>query len=572
MSSAFFSVIWRGVGRVAGVGACLLCAPAHAQVAPPDAGSLLRQIEQAPKALPQKAQPLPEAPQAKPPRPAGEIKVLIKGFRVLGVTQAPADSLSERLAKFIGKSMTLAELDDALQTVIAAYREQGYVVRAYLPPQTIADGVIDIVVIEGKLGRVLIDPGETGSRLSGERAEAYVRQDMPAGAVVRTEQLERNLLLLRDLAGTRIAATLEPGLSPGDIDVRLALSDAPLVSGILGLNNAGAVATGAEQFDAQVSLNGVAGAGEQWNFRALGASGLGYGRASISLPLGYAGLSLGANFASMRYRLGGRFASLDARGSASITGVNLAHSLVRSRAGNVYVSAALERRHYLNDSLGRPVSDKRVDALSLGLAGNSYDAGGATSYGLTLGGGRLDLSALAPNLAADAASARAHGRFLKFSWNASRLQNIGDSVSVSAAVAGQATDKNLDSSEKFFLGGPNAVRAYPANEAGGDEGWLLNLEARAMLGPGLQATLFVDAGGVQQNHKTWPGWSGNSGAPNRVDLAGAGVGLHWTVWDGIARFSLAWRIGNNPLAGPDGADSDGSKRVPRFWAQYSKFF
>ena len=582
MLCASESAIEGGTGRVAGrkplawlvvLLALLALTPAAAQVGAPDAGSLLRQIEKAPpKALPQQAQPLPATPEAKLPHAAGEVKVLIKGFRITGVTQAPADTLSERLAKYIGKSMTLAELEDALQTVINAYREQGFVVRAYLPPQTIKDGLIDIVVIEGRLGRVLIDKGPAGSRLSGERAEAYVRQNMPAEAVVKTEQLERNLLLLRDLAGTSVAATLEPGAHPGDIDVRLALTDTPLASGSLGVNNGGAVATGVVQADAQLNLNGVAGAGEQWSLRGLGASGLHYGRAALSLPLGAAGLSVGGNIAAMHYRLGDRFANLDASGSATIAGLSSLFPIVRSRAGNLYANASAEQRRYLNDSLGKRLSEKRVEALSMGVAGNRYDASGATNYGLTLTGGNLDLSALAPNQAADATSARTQGRYLKLSWNAMRLQNIGDAMAISAAMAGQVADKNLDSSEKFFLGGPNGVRAYPVNEAGGDDGWLLNLEARAMLRPELQAFVFADAGSVQQYRNTWPGWAGTATAPNRIDLAGAGVGLNWTVWDSIARLSVAWRIGNNPLAAPNGNDSDGSKRVPRIWAQYNKYF
>jgi len=545
--------------------------PATAQVVPPDAGSLLRQIEQAPKALPQ-LQPLVAPPKTPPPRASDELKVRVKGFRILGVTQPPANLLTERLARFVGKSMSLAELEEAIQIVVAAYREQGYVVRVFLPPQTIEDGIVDVMVIEGKLGRVLIDEGPAPSRLSGERAAATVRQGLPAGAVIKTEPLERNLLILSDLAGTKIAATLEPGASPGDIDVRLALVDTPLVSGALAANNSGSLGTGANQLDAQLNVNGIAGAGEQWSLRGLGATGLSYGGIGVSLPVGYAGLSLGGNVAAMHYRLGDRFASLDAQGSATIAGLRAAYPIVRSRAQNLYASANIEQRRYLNDSLGKRLSDKRVEALSVGLTGNSYDGGGATSYGLTLVGGQLDLSALPANLAADDTSARTQGRYAKLSWNATRLQSVGDTMAVSAALAGQFADKNLDSSEKFFLGGPSGVRAYPANEAGGDEGLMLNLEGRATLRPELQAIIFGDAGSVRQNRKLWPGWQGKSSAPNRVDLAGVGIGVNWTVWNSIARLSLAWRLGNNPLAAPNGSDSDGTRRTPRLWAQYSKFF
>jgi hemolysin activation/secretion protein len=40
------------------------------------------------------------------------------------------------------------------------------------------------------------------------------------------------------------------------------------------------------------------------------------------------------------------------------------------------------------------------------------------------------------------------------------------------------SSRNLDTSEKMYLGGPHSVRAYPVEEAGSDEGQTLSLEAR----------------------------------------------------------------------------------------------
>ena len=56
-----------------------------------------------------------------------------------------------------------------------------------------------------------------------------------------------------------------------------------------------------------------------------------------------------------------------------------------------------------------------------------------------------------------------------------------DRVSLYAAINGQFASKNLDISEKMGLGGANGVRAYPEGEAYGDQGYVLNLEARCLL-------------------------------------------------------------------------------------------
>ena len=53
-----------------------------------------------------------------------------------------------------------------------------------------------------------------------------------------------------------------------------------------------------------------------------------------------------------------------------------------------------------------------------------------------------------------------------------------------SATAGQLADKNLDTAEKFYLGGPGGVRAYPQGEATGDQGYRLSGELRLLV-PGL---------------------------------------------------------------------------------------
>ncbi|OIQ96543.1 heme/hemopexin transporter protein HuxB precursor [mine drainage metagenome] len=534
----------------------------------PDAGSLLRGIEAAPKLSP--------SPSAKSPRPGpDELRVLVRDFHISGATLNFEARLRERLLPFIGKKLDLAELEAATATVSEVYREQGYVARAYLPPQAIKDGIVDIVIVEGKLGRVQVTKTEPPARLSRDRAARTMSENMLVGEPVKTEQLERNVLLLKDLAGVDVSATLVPGARAAEVDAQIALSDTPLITASIGAGNGGAPGTGANQIDAALSVNGAAGIGERLSLSAVGASGLDYAHAAVAVPLGYSGLSLGAEIATLHYRLGGNYASLDASGEASSVGISASYPIIRSRARNLYLDANFERRRYVNRALGEISSDKRADILSLGLAGNSLDGwlgGGYGSYAAALTGGSLDLSAAPANLGVDAASVRTQGDYSKFSWSASRLQTVAEPLSLYAGMSGQFAGKNLDSSEKFFLGGPGGVRAYPVNEAGGDEGWLVSLELRGRLSRELQAVVFADAGAVLQHRKLWASWAGSANVPNRIALAGAGLGLNWTSLSTAARLSIAWRLGSNPLSDANGKDSDGTRRIPRVWVQLNQYF
>ena len=142
-----------------------------------------------------------------------------------------------------------------------------------------------------------------------------------------------------------------------------------------------------------------------------------------------------------------------------------------------------------------------------------------------------------------------------------------DTISFYASINGQAASKNLDVSEKMRLGGMYGVRAYPEGEAYGDEGYVLNLEARMLLPkffeqmPGqLQLIAFVDTGTVTANKNPWAAGS------NRRTLSGAGVGLNWSATNNfIVKAYYARKLGNE--AATSAPDASG-----RVWIQGVKYF
>jgi hemolysin activation/secretion protein len=117
------------------------------------------------------------------------------------------------------------------------------------------------------------------------------------------------------------------------------------------------------------------------------------------------------------------------------------------------------------------------------------------------------------------------------------------------------------------LGGMAGVRAYPEGEAYGDEGYVLNLEARWLLPPWspraigqLQLVGFIDAGSVVLNKNPWTTDS------NQRSLSGAGIGLNWAAANKYqVRLAYAHKLGNEAArSAPDAND--------RLWLQAVKYF
>lgn len=543
------------------------------------------QTPAAPPAAPAKSLTLEVQQELRPALVApGGVKVKVASFKISGNTVFDEVTLKALLSDLVGKELDLSGLDEAAGTISRYYRQRGYfVARAYLPAQEIASGNLEIAVIEGRLGAIKFNlSGKT--RLAERRAQELVAGAAPVGAPIREQNIERGLMLLNDMPGVEVKSTLVPGATPGTSDLLIEPTKGALLTGSVDADNYGNKYTGVARAGATVNVNNPSGIGDQLVVRGMSTgSGMRYGRLAYSLPVGNLGTKLGLAYSNMNYKLGGDFAPLNASGQSSVGSIFAVHPLIRSRNRNVYVSATYDVKRLTDEQSNRNVTDKGINVFSTGLSGDMRDAlggGGITSAGFTFTRGSLDVGGNANYAANDALTAQTDGSYSKLSYNFSRLQRIDDYWSFYVGFSGQnaGSRKNLDSSEKFVLGGLG-VRAYPQGEAAGDSGSLLNLEARYNL-PGfgfgnLQLVGFIDTGRVTLHNATWAGWQpvGRPNFPNTYSLSGAGIGLNlYKEADFSVRTSLAWKLGNNPGADALGRDSDSKGSSVRFWLQATKQF
>lgn len=542
--------------------------PAFAQTIP-DAGVLERQLREEMRQAPT-APPAADAPVREPQ--AGET-VQVRGFTVKGATLLPAEELEALLADRIGTALTLGQLQAAAQEISDHYRRKGYFARAYLPQQDVTEGVIVIQVVEGRLGEVTLQD-------EAERADAdYVRQ-VVTGGMRRDEplsatRLERGLLLANDLPGIRATGVLSAGGKAGESDLALQVQDTPFVTGDFGFNNHGARATDEIQGTAGFALNNLSGRGDQAAFRALGSKNLAYAHAGYSTPIGTDGLRAGVSASYLTYELGDRFELLEAEGDAYTLGADIRYPFLRSDAWSLWGALAAAHRRYEDDILGTALHRKSINAATASLNGDFSDGlgrGGFNYYSVSLVAGDVDLSDEPSSLAADQAGPRTDGGYAKLEFLFGRDQMLADSWYARGRLSGQVAADNLDSSEKFALGGPYGVRAYPANEALGDDAALLNAELHKVLGD-WDVFGFADVGVVRQYHDTWAGWNAGGGAPNEYWLAGVGAGTHYMLEKDIRITGMvAVPVGTHKGEAADGRNQDGSDQDVRLWVGLTKTF
>lgn len=540
--------------------------PALALGAQPDAGALLQQIEQGQAhPLPRKAIPVKPSEPAPFKAPAG-LSVTVKEFRFAGNTLMNAAQLAPAVAAYLNRPLGFTELNQAAAAVAEVYRQAGWVVRAYLPQQEIQEGVVTIQIVEAVFAGAVLEDAPA-LRLHRSTALGMIASAQPKGDKLNADAIDRALLLLDDLPGVTAVGNLRPGRSGGETELALKLDNEPLLRAEIGIDSTGSRATGAARFLANFNLNSPFGFGELISANAIHTQGSDYARLGATAPLGHDGWRAGINASTLSYQLvAPEFAALNGNGSSDTIGLETSYPLIRSRLKNLYFNANADRKRFDNRSAGAVTTRYQADTLTLGLAGNRFDnlgGGGANSASLALTDGELNLDG-SPNQAADAATTRAAGHYTKLRYAVSRQQTLTESLSLFAALTGQQADKNLDSSEKFYLGGANGVRAYPASEGGGSEGQMLNLELRWKLPLGFLLTAFQDWGQVRVNCN-----NDFSGAPalNDYRLKGAGLALSWQADAGLAvKLTWARRQGENPNPTATGHDQDGALVRDRLWA------
>jgi hemolysin activation/secretion protein len=557
-----------------------------AVAATPDAGSLLRDTQrdnikrqngnrEAP------AQPFKSTPQNEPPAanaaaaPADPTRFTVKTFRIVGATLVADALLQAALAPWLNRPISFVDLQEAARALAEVYRAQGWLARPQVPAQELVDGVVTLNVVEARLGQVRIDHGGQPLRADRHRLHRTLTARQRPDEPLNLESIDRGVNLLNNLPGLRVDAVLAPGVLPGQTDVVLKPQDQAVLTVNVLLDNQGARSTGTTRASVNAAVRSPSGAGDEL---LLAAQTTGAGNDHFSLnysaPVGFDGWRLAANASALDYRLLGEFAAAQAEGSARILGVQLRYPLRRS----VSLSLALESRHYRNDANSNVASDKHLTTAVATLSGDASDnfgRGGLTIWSTSLSAGEVDLSANPAYEAADAAGPRSAGRYARFSWSVARLQNMGERNSLWLSLNGQNASTNLDSSEKFSLGGVNGVRAYSALEGTGDSGWLATVEWRYMPRPGWQMLAFYDHGQSRVNRTAFAG----AAALNDITLKGVGLGLNWNPnahhpnanWG--VRAQVSRRIGVNPLANTNtGRDSDGSYTPVRPWLGLSAQF
>lgn len=557
-NSSFRSVrapVWIAMALVA-----VVCLPAAAQQA---------SLELAQASVPAPAtQSLPVAPA--PAASAASFR--LQNVRFVGADAIDAVALRALAQPYIGRDVRLGDLEQLAQAVTDRYRAQGFfLAQAVVPVQSVQGGVVEISVIEGRLGKVTIEIAPDAPT-SDERVRAFLAAMAP-GQAVSARTYERAMLLLSDQPGLKVSSALQEGIEPGTTDLSVEVSAAPRVSFAAELDNHGTKESGRYRVGGTVRWMSPLGIGDNLDARLMVSNGnaLQFGRVSYEAPIGGSGLRAGIGISRINYELGGDFSDLEAHGTADIIDASLNYPLIRQRQHNLFLRLSADSKR-LKDDLDAVTysSDKRIRGIGLGWTWERRDAFAGGGYFASTGNlyfGNLSIGdTQTRQFDSSATGLGTEGRFTKATLQVSRLQSMFERHALYVSLGGQWASKNLDASEKLALGGARAVRAYPSGEALVDQGVIGTVEWRWSATGTLTPFVFYDAATGRINKSPLPRSPGDTDG-NQRSLRGYGLGINWAQPGNFSiNATLAWRDGTPR------ARTDGGGRNPRLYVQLQKVF
>src|SRR5499426_1285115 len=311
--------------------------------------------------------------------------VLVKAYKITGANVIDGTELESLVAPHVGRDMGLAELEEIAGLVTAEFGDRGYTLaRAYIPAQDIKDGIVEIVVVEGKVGEIIVKGNKNYSTDFIKQGFTPVVEQ----SVIKHSSLEKSLLLLNDYPDLNLKATLEAGKEPGTTDIVATVEDRLPIHLTVDYDNFGTESVSKNRFGmelnigrfllvegASLSLRGVIGSNPK-DFH--------YGRAAYLVPIN----SYGTKFGMLAY--GGNFDVGQALSEFNITsttwgyGFHLSHPFLRSRFQNLTGEFGFESKDATQFLLGDLFSRDKIRMLKAGLNYDWLDSTGRNFIALSL--------------------------------------------------------------------------------------------------------------------------------------------------------------------------------------------
>ena len=399
--------------------------------------------------------------------------ITVNRVDLVGVTLFAPEMQAAWVKPFEGHCIGLGEINRILQTVTLSYVDAGFVTaRAYLPEQNLADGSLEIRVVEGELSAITFN---------GEVRHAWQAAVFPGmiGRPLNLREVEQGLEQIRSMPSYSAEMEIEAGAGQGQSVLAVSATAVRPWTGSVSLNNQGSDATGEEIFALTLGADNLMGLNDRWTLnlgqsRGGDSAGTANGSLALHLPRGKWDFTANASWSNYQQETPGTFGPIPVDGWTQSFTLSGSRLLQRDQDSKTYLDFELARRENENR-----IAHVRIESSSRIMA----------TFGLTLRhqrplwGGQLDASlgweqGLRAFGAEDFSTQPAGTPNAQFGLGTASLgltrpwQLEQGAITYKGTIKGQWSNDRLYGSQQMSLGGSSSVHGTKSGLLSGNRGVL----------------------------------------------------------------------------------------------------
>lgn len=418
--------------------------------------------------------------QADSASPIGRFEIV--RYEIQGNTLLPGPVVDQLLAPYTGKARDFGAVQMALEALEDAYRQKGYnLVKVVLPEQQLNQGVVHLMVIESRIGKISVEGNK-------HYDEANIRRSLPGlreGESPNLADVSASLKVANENPGKQTTLKLQSGDQNDQVNAVVQVADEKPWIASVGVDNTGDTHTGRNRLTVQYQNANIGGLDHvmslQYTTSLANPSQVRIYGAGYHIPLYALGDSLDfyGNYSDVNTGTvtAGLF-DLAVSGKGTVLGARYNHNLKRIGDYESKVIVGIDYKAFQNNIslFGLPLgNDITVHPLNVTYTGNWAVAGSTVNFyasGLRNIPGGNDGSSADFNLA----RAGAPAGYSILRYGAAYMRVLPKDWQLRLVLNGQNTGDALVQGEQFGAGGASSVRGFETREVADDRGRATNAE------------------------------------------------------------------------------------------------
>ena len=408
-----------------------------------------------------------------------------------------------------GRMVQLDDIYAVVDKINELYTSKGYITcRAFLPPQTIADGTVKLLLVEGRTGTATVQ-GNKHTKTAFIKNRLHLQEN----EIANIKELNKDLLLFNATNSTQLRIMMKEGAKPGTTDYEITAYEPKRDSWTVFEDNAGSSTSGEYRTGLFFNTKSLSGHCDALSLGTVYSRGTKAANAVYSRSIGRSGTKMNFLYSTNAVRVTKGDYEDKIKGHANSYALGFTQPLLVNETTRTELSLDYNRQNSKSDwlygSRGNMVDDT-VQDVSLGFAMTNY---GKSHVFYQKHSYVRGYSESTPGMFVGKTQ---NFGFYKFNALYQKLYTSGQMLNVRADAQWSGSD-GMVSSRQFYMGGMYSVRGYKENYLGGDSGFSFSAEYQVpVINRDTTAFTFFDYGHVYGN--------GQSDHQHRI-LSSVGVGL-----------------------------------------------